>query len=297
MSDGQQFTGPNSRDWQDHAYISKVVADAMLADDQMRRIAREWEAVQQRAIVQYQSLLQPHAGVLADAAKTHQRIIDQLVQQRQTLQRTEALFAQLPERLREPLVAMAERGWYLDGEMPFEGVMSVRGYIDKDPADVDEQFRSYFRERLDGIEQELIAEFPNREALMIDAFRAHREERYILSIPVLLAQADGMWQERVPRGQLFGRRGPPQAARKFGELLRSEKVAGYRTWRLLWPLFEPAPLWEHQSRRPQGFSGLNRHQVMHGESVDYGTETNGLKAVSFLGYVCSLLPPAGTAAQ
>lgn len=296
MSDGQQFTGPDPNDWQNHAYVSKVVADAMAADDQLRRFAGEWEAVQQRALVQYQSLLEPQAAVLADAAKTYQQIIGQLVEERERLQRSEALFAQIPERLREPLIAMAERGWYLDDEMAIEAVMSVRTYIEEDPSDVDEQFCIYFRERLEGIEKELISEFPSRKALIADAFRAHREERYNLSIPVLLAQADGMWQERVPRGQLFGKGGPPKAARKFDKLLRAERVTGYRTWRLLWPLLESAPLWKPQSSRPQGFSGLNRHQVLHGESVDYGTETNGLKAVSFLSYVRSLLPPTGVAA-
>jgi hypothetical protein len=38
------------------------------------------------------------------------------------------------------------------------------------------------------------------------------------------------------------------------------------------------------------FTALNRHQVMHGESSDYGTEINSLKAFSFLVFVGAHLP-------
>lgn len=37
------------------------------------------------------------------------------------------------------------------------------------------------------------------------------------------------------------------------------------------------------------FDGLNRHQVLHRESVDYGTEINSLKAISLLNYVFQVL--------
>lgn len=41
--------------------------------------------------------------------------------------------------------------------------------------------------------------------------------------------------------------------------------------------------------RPQGFTGLNRHMVLHGESVDYGTKENGLRAISLLNYMSQSL--------
>jgi hypothetical protein len=40
----------------------------------------------------------------------------------------------------------------------------------------------------------------------------------------------------------------------------------------------------------ESFTALNRHQVMHGESSDYGTEINSLKAFSFLVCVGAHLP-------
>ena len=38
---------------------------------------------------------------------------------------------------------------------------------------------------------------------------------------------------------------------------------------------------------------LNRHEVLHGESVDYGTEINSLKAISLLYYIASVLGERG----
>lgn len=38
------------------------------------------------------------------------------------------------------------------------------------------------------------------------------------------------------------------------------------------------------------FDALNRHQVMHGEVSDYGTEINSMKAFSFLLFVALHVP-------
>jgi hypothetical protein len=40
----------------------------------------------------------------------------------------------------------------------------------------------------------------------------------------------------------------------------------------------------------ESFTALNRHQVIHGECWDYGTEINSLKAFSFLAFVGLHLP-------
>ena len=61
----------------------------------------------------------------------------------------------------------------------------------------------------------------------------------------------------------------------------------------LGPLLQSTlPLWMNErerhnwmkKHRTDYFPGLNRHEVLHGISVDYGTETNSLKAISFLNW-------------
>ncbi|GAH80009.1 unnamed protein product, partial [marine sediment metagenome] len=46
---------------------------------------------------------------------------------------------------------------------------------------------------LNEIKEKLIARFPNRKDALESAFKAHRNEDYFLSIPVFLAQTEGMY--------------------------------------------------------------------------------------------------------
>ncbi len=56
---------------------------------------------------------------------------------------------------------------------------------------------------------------------------------------------------------------------------------------MLSALKEHLPITKSAYEREAGFNQLNRHQVVHGESLDYGTETNSLKAISFLFYIAT----------
>ena len=58
---------------------------------------------------------------------------------------------------------------------------------------------------------------------------------------------------------------------------------------LLAPLSQPLPISASQYERDESFNELNRHQVMHGEVVNYGTEINSLKSISLLNYVVQVL--------
>jgi len=45
------------------------------------------------------------------------------------------------------------------------------------------------------------------------------------------------------------------------------------------------PLWQSSSERGSSFKGLNRHQILHGEVIDYGTRRNSLKTIAFLSWL------------
>ena len=103
-------------------------------------------------------------------------------------------------------------------------------------------------------------------------------------MPTLIAQADGIWHDRCKKSvftqerdhavqELLSRRSAQPAAPLAQALLGGK-----------WPL-----ALSHIDRGPD-FSDLNRHQVLHGEATDYGTEVNSLKAISFIrfcGFVLS----------
>ena len=186
----------------------------------------------------------------------------------------------------ETLRAVIRHGWYPTADMSGGGVAYLAGELD-DPdeervASAHQVFINKFREDADTIEQRLAAQFPDRAQVISDAFAAHRQDKFSLSVPVFLAQADGIAWDRLGR-TLFSSKTIQEAeglASGVKEGILRKLFLG-----LMWPEW---PLVLPVSQRPDDFSGLNRHQVLHGEVSDYGTEVNSLQAMALLNF-CSFI--------
>ena len=194
-------------------------------------------------------------------------------------------FRKLPKQTRNALLILGAHGWFLDLEMPLPGLWELEKALKEgNVEDAEQALVDYFRERLPEISERLATEFPPRRKILKAAFDAHARGEYELSIPVFLAQADGICQELVGV-QLFKRRRNKPATSVCVEAL------GADTFRcaLLCPLAHPLPISFAAHERGADFGDLNRHQVLHGESVDYGTEINSFKAISLLNYINQVL--------
>ena len=110
-------------------------------------------------------------------------------------------FIQVDRRLVSVLV---ERGWYPDPRMAPADLALLSSYSDSEPDAIEEIMQKVFRERLDSIEAKLVVDYPQRAAILQEAFNAHRESKYNLSVPVLLAQADGIWSDRTDHNLFSG---------------------------------------------------------------------------------------------
>ena len=171
-----------------------------------------------------------------------------------------------------------------DPEMPATLLQELELLFDEHPDEMTEWLKDFFRERLDVIEEKLIDSYPHRGHLFRQAFEAHREGKYGLSVPVFLAQADGIFWERTPgRQNLF--RSKQRKAYSESAMQISDTYTGI----YLHPLLTLLPLWMNENERGDSFVELNRHQVLHGESVDYATEQNSLKTISLLSYLHLIL--------
>lgn len=147
---------------------------------------------------------------------------------------------------------------------------------------VDDMLCDYFSDCSGQIEQELVERFPRREAPILAAFRAHRAGEFFLSVPVLLAQADGICAELTDVSLYAKSRGDSSPkTRAFVESIDADSFIKA----LLVPLAEELPISASASQRGPDWDKLNRHQVQHGESVDYGTRTNSLKSISLIYFI------------
>lgn len=189
-----------------------------------------------------------------------------------------------PEEDRESLTQLAvQTGWFFGPRMPV-GIITWLGKASKEaPSEVDQIMSGLVQENLDHTEVHLSEAYPNRSHLLMEAFWAHRSGNYALSIPVLLAQADGIFYDRC-EGKLFFEKKGKKTIRDF-----SSKVAGKFFQAHVHPLTVDTPLWMHSKGLNSTFSGLNRHQVLHGMKVDYNTELNSLKAIAFLDHLSWML--------
>lgn len=197
----------------------------------------------------------------------------------ESLRKTLISVAEFPNRFQTQLLGLAQHGWYIDPEMPLTGIRSLNDAFESGAADqASAELEEYFRQNLDVIEERLLGLHPKRAHVLAAAFNAHRLGNYLLSIPVMLTQADGIAQDMRGR-QLYSAR----QTKGIGGLIDGLEANDLN--RHLWEVFRTqSPLLSSTDSLPADFSGLNRHKVLHGMDYNYGSETNALRAVSLLNF-------------
>jgi len=251
------------------------------------------ETAQNTAPLQLQQQLLNIGTAVRATLEQIERSITESIEEtvRQIQETTRTLLEELPQAAREALTILGQHGWYLDPEMSLPELAPLAESLQRgDSTDAERSLADHYRVRLPQIKQELVSWYPARAGIIMPGFEAHRRGEYVLSIPVLLAQADGICKERLGVS-LYSRQkrnGPPVTAKaiKKQELDPIEAA-------MLHPLEIPLPISASENELKRLLNVLNRHEVLHGISVDYGTEVNSLKAISLLYYVASVLRKRG----
>lgn len=260
----------------------------MIGDD-FERLARQIQAAAQdagRALEPFlKSLAEPGQGI----SEAFQRIVLQVqeiqAQIAPSLDRISRALQDLPERNQKGLRILAANGWYLDPHFSIPGLFEVADLFEAGEADrANEKLCEHFDSRLNDIEANVCNRFSTRARILRQAFGAHRRGEYALSVPVFLAQADGICKDLVGV-QLYARRNgmPALAACLTIETLPPLEAS------LLCPLIEPNPMSASADERAAFVDLLNRHAVLHGESLEYDTRVNSCRSVSLLIYVTWVL--------
>lgn len=203
-------------------------------------------------------------------------------------------FENMPTRSREAMIRASERGWFFNWDNSFEEVWQLIENLQNAESDeVDEVLKNHYKSDMEWYAGELSKAYPERARAINAAINAHKNENtegYFLSIPVFLAQADGILSEvtGIPSAMDKVRNG----AEIKGSAWAKEQIGDdQKTSDLLYQLLNlhTMDILKSKSVRDKEsiasgkiFNELNRHQVLHGEVSDYGTELNSLKAFSFL---------------
>lgn len=175
-------------------------------------------------------------------------------------------------------ILCAQNGWFIDLEFPGSGAGTLVALITEGKeVEAWELLEQYFEQRRPAIESELVERFPRRQKLLRSFFRSHDAGDFDLAIPLGLIQADGICQD-VYGTELYRVK---KKASPLSRVIKQKKV----DW--LWaaavtPLRDALPLALHQPRSSKKF---NRHLILHGMNLDYGTRENSFRVISLLSYL------------
>lgn len=194
----------------------------------------------------------------------------------------------VPAEMRELSTELAKRGWYINMDMPFKFLYTVRPLIKAAKVkEVDKIMVSYLQHHLEPVENEIMSVFPLRAQILSAAFRAHVQKTYTLSVPVFLAQADGVCSELLGVGVYSRKNRIPKTASAVEQFKHDDFLSS-----ILEPLRVSGALAASEDERHQYRYILNRHEVLHGKSLNYATELNSFRSISLLSYLCSVVQGA-----
>lgn len=187
----------------------------------------------------------------------------------------------LSPRTRKAALTLAAHGWFMDIGMGLSDLWRITdAFSNGDLEEAEEALVEYFEGSISEIEKSLKEKYPHRAHILHAAFNAHRREEFELSVPVFLAQTDGICKETV-REYFFMKRNKKPCTAFYVEQITDDPSRAA----LLSPLTEVLPINASEHERPAGSDILNRHTVLHGESLNYGSRVNSLKAISLINYI------------
>jgi hypothetical protein len=157
---------------------------------------------------------------------------------------------------------------------------------DENQNEIDTLMIKYMNETLDEIESDIKENFSNRCSLINEIFIAHKNKLYSLSIISCFAQIDGIVFDKFKDNNYFNQLDKLKKDLYKTSTITEENTLLNKSFQLL--LNEQLPIKMSKFKRGQDFKKLNRHQVIHGEKIDYNNEINSLKAISFLALISFL---------
>ena len=187
---------------------------------------------------------------------------------------------ELPERTRRELELLAEHGWYIDPDMPCSASTEYASlFMNGRGEEANNLLQSYYDEHAQSVLSRLCESFPERTEILRAAFSAHHNKEFSLSVPVFLAQADGICKSLL--GVDLYRKTDKGKSTKVRDAVEKFETDPFME-SLLAPFLKPFAINSGPNQRSE--DDLNRHAVLHGESVSYGTLRNSCKAISLIAF-------------
>jgi hypothetical protein len=166
---------------------------------------------------------------------------------------------------------LLNHGWYLSGHIEMKQTSLIVELIRNECfVEAEIKLLGFYRENLNTIKTQLINKNPNRKSVLEEAFKAHNNKMYFSSTILFISQADGIIDGKIFHNRKNLDKFLNNRSVKIVELLKEDSSLNIPSIKL---------------KKTKYISKMNRHSIMHGESTDYNTEINSLKALSLCCFV------------
>jgi hypothetical protein len=146
------------------------------------------------------------------------------------------------------------------------------------------ELQEHYEERLVSIRDDLTTRFPERKTFLEEAFELHCEGRFVSAIPLLLAQSEGIGRSIFGTSPLS----KSKEARKILKKWLDERIIEGSWLEEFWrSILRALSITEDTDKLDAYEDPLNRHGVLHGSDLTYGTKIKSLKAIAWIQYVAS----------
>lgn len=193
----------------------------------------------------------------------------------------------IPNEMRVFLNTISQQGWYFDFHLPLDDLRKWEYLIESNNfKELDNIAVRHYRSQIKNIEFFCAKWYPSRKSILHSAFVAQKHKNYLISIPAFLTQIDGICFQETGYELFISDRNDHSKTKISLYENQIEDDPFFAA--ILSPLSNKSPISFTEKERGSTFSGLNRHTIIHGESLDYGTEINSLKVISLLNFIVQI---------
>ena len=185
-------------------------------------------------------------------------------------------------KIKKAILSLVQYVWYFDFlRMPISDLWDMEEAIASGGInEVEKNLVNHFESYLQDIEQHVMKQFPRQSHVLSEAITLHRIGYYTALIPALLSQIDGICMDLFGQPLFMGKDKKPRTAIYVEQVMPDAYTSA-----ILSPFAMVTPITASEYDREKGFNQLNRHMVLHGDSLDYGTKANSLKVISLINYL------------
>lgn len=186
------------------------------------------------------------------------------------------------EKLPDAIVLMGNAGWPLDYDVtPVEAVNLADMLEEGRQIEVDEHMSAVYQDGIDDIFATFAKRHPSRQHIFAEIIKCYEQEIYHAGISCVMSQIDGICND-FTSNDFF--RSSHQTPNVTQHLMKQSGNKG--NW-LLGPIAKVPPVGRSVSDKKEG--DLNRHAIMHGIDISYGSKINFFKSVAWLKYLSDVV--------